>query len=589
MGKHLDDNDLNGYIHQTLTDAQRESMDRHLADCPLCRARVDDARRLQRQIRLELDATLRQAQPARTRQFSQMRASLPQQRQRALWRFHSLRMLSGVGTLGAVVLLCLFAVYVLQFWPPTPTTQLETAAPSFFAVNWDDTTPFAQGLVAGEQSILARLPQATVYHVDVHIRDDLRRVNGRQQIRYVNNTGQALDDVALRLLANLGDSQLTVANVLVNGRIAPPTVVNTSTISVKLPETLAPGAAVVLEMDFSLLVGRSRRTFDGALGLLNDVLGLAYWHPTVAAFADGDWLLDEPVHGLASMGDKSYFLVRVTASSEQVLITSGVEVDRKPTIVGDDAQQEVTFAAGPVDLFYLTASERYQVVLSQTVGNTRINSYAYADYLLPDAQQALTEAAALLETYDARFGVFPFTELDLVGTPNLSFSRAGVSYPGVSLLSLNSYLYGKTGVDVAAGRQVTAQWFGRIVGQQVLAEPWLALSLTEYVALGEESGDAITMNVAAEKAPALPIGLPAAAYESGEFDYVMRERGTQFLGELETQLGADAFAALLRAYYQEFAWGGATAVAFQQLAEAQCACDLTPLFQEWVYGAASGD
>lgn len=588
MGRHLSDNDLNGYIHQTLTDAQRESMDRHLIDCPTCRARMDAAKQLQQHIRLELDTALRHLPPSTQAGFRQTRANLHQRRRRALFRFHSVRLLSKLGTLGAVMVLGAFAFYLLQFWSQTSVTQVETASAALFDVDWNDTSVFASGLVAGEQSILETLPQTTIYHLDVHVGKDLHELNGRQQIRYVNNTEQPLDDIYLRLLANIGDSQLTVANVLVNGRVTQPTTVNTSTISIDLPRTLAPGQTALLEMDFTLLVGRSRRTFDGAMGLLNDVLGLAYWHPMVAVFADGNWQAMDPVYGISGATDKSYFLVRVTAPRDQTLITSGIEVQREPATGPDDPWQEVTFAAGPVDLFYLTMSHRYQAVLSQNVGDTRINSYAYADYLLDDAQHALTYAVTLLTDYTDHYGMFPFAELDLVGTPNLNYSRMSVSYPGVSLLSLNSHVYGQASVDAATSRQIAYQWFGRIVGNQALKEPWLAAAVTEYVTLPFRTLDdekAWGEWYYTEDTPPKLLGLPTTAYENGEFEYVMMNRGTAFLTEMEARMGSDAFTRFLRAYYQQFIWGGATTAAFQRIAEEQCVCDLTPLFQEWVYGS----
>jgi hypothetical protein len=70
MNGHLGDEQLIGYGHATLTDAEREAMDSHLADCPDCRARLAEHEGLQRHIRHGLLADLRTAQPSVGMTFS---------------------------------------------------------------------------------------------------------------------------------------------------------------------------------------------------------------------------------------------------------------------------------------------------------------------------------------------------------------------------------------------------------------------------------------------------------------------------------------------------------------------------------------
>ena len=63
MNDHLSEDNLIAHIHRTLTDEQREWMDRHLADCPSCRARLGDQEALQQHIRYSLLADLRAVRP----------------------------------------------------------------------------------------------------------------------------------------------------------------------------------------------------------------------------------------------------------------------------------------------------------------------------------------------------------------------------------------------------------------------------------------------------------------------------------------------------------------------------------------------
>jgi len=54
--KHLTPDGLTGYIYGTLDDAQREVMNAHLMECPVCRANLAEQELWQRQISNELGA-----------------------------------------------------------------------------------------------------------------------------------------------------------------------------------------------------------------------------------------------------------------------------------------------------------------------------------------------------------------------------------------------------------------------------------------------------------------------------------------------------------------------------------------------------
>ena len=64
MNPHLNEAQFSGYIHRTLTDAERETLNQHLAACAECRARLDTHKALHDHIRHTLKAELRTAQPA---------------------------------------------------------------------------------------------------------------------------------------------------------------------------------------------------------------------------------------------------------------------------------------------------------------------------------------------------------------------------------------------------------------------------------------------------------------------------------------------------------------------------------------------
>jgi aminopeptidase N len=78
--------------------------------------------------------------------------------------------------------------------------------------------------------------------------------------------------------------------------------------------------------------------------------------------------------------------------------------------------------------------------------------------------------------------------------------------------------------------------------------------------------------------------MPVDAYEGAEYGAIVYGRGPIFVTALAEEMGQKTFDAFLRDYYQTYKWDIGTADAFQGLAEEHCRCDLSSLFDEWVYG-----
>jgi hypothetical protein len=81
----------------------------------------------------------------------------------------------------------------------------------------------------------------------------------------------------------------------------------------------------------------------------------------------------------------------------------------------------------------------------------------------------------------------------------------------------------------------------------------------------------------------IPIGKPAAAYAGKEYSAIVYGRGPYFIEALAEKMGQETFNAFMRDYYESHKWGIGTGDSFRQLAERHCNCDLTELFEAWVY------
>jgi aminopeptidase N len=259
--------------------------------------------------------------------------------------------------------------------------------------------------------------------------------------------------------------------------------------------------------------------------------------------------------------------------------------------VGD--AQVLTIAAGPARDFYLAASDRYEVV-STTVGETVVNSYAFAERM-DSAEFALQVAADALQSFNARFGVYPYTEFDVVSTPMLAL---GIEYPGIVGITLNVYdseAPSNSRLEIPLAHEVAHQWFYNVVGNDQMDEPWLDEAMAQYLTglyFADVYGEAEAEQYRSDMwydywgrvyQAEVPIGLAAHAYAGNEYGPIVYGRGPIFLAALAEEMGQETFDAFLRDYYVSNRWGIGTGEAFRQLAEQHCQCDLSALFEEWVY------
>ncbi len=104
MNAHLTDQELNAYLHQTLNDAQRETLDAHLTSCPTCRAHLSELNVLQQRVRRELTAELKAANVPLSLTFEAIAPRLqPPSRATRLWHY-SRQTLLGMTAVAALLM-----------------------------------------------------------------------------------------------------------------------------------------------------------------------------------------------------------------------------------------------------------------------------------------------------------------------------------------------------------------------------------------------------------------------------------------------------------------------------------------------------
>ncbi|MEW5961004.1 MAG: M1 family metallopeptidase, partial [Chloroflexota bacterium] len=364
-----------------------------------------------------------------------------------------------------------------------------------------------------------------------------------------------------------------------------------SALRLPLAPALPPDEPAVIGLEFSVEVPTADGGNYGTFAFLDRVLALAHAYPLIPVYDDEGWNIEiAPEIGDVIYADAGFYLVRVTAPATATLVASGAEIERE----SQDRQQVVTYAAGPVRDFYLAASERYTKT-SRLVGQTTVNSYAPTE-LSDGAAAALDYAALALESFNKRFGPYPFTEFDLVSTTTFAL---GVEYPGIVAILVD--LYDQSGTGQAGGvmegviaHEVAHQWFYSVVGNDQVDEPWLDEALAQYATLlyysdvygppgAEGFRGSLERRWARVERADIPIGRPVRAYTVEEYSAIVYGRGPLFIEALAETMGPETFDSFIRAYYETQRWGIATGDDFKSLAEQHCACDLTPLFEAWVF------
>lgn len=475
-------------------------------------------------------------------------------------------------------------------------TNDEFTVSPLFNTPWSDRTIYAPGLLPDQQALLDELPGAPITHMRLSLDEFMRPLSGEQAVRYTNTEDVPLNEVYFHLLPNLLDGKIEVDNVRVDGQPAAAALEgpNDILLRVPLPAPLAPGEATTIEMDFVTTPPTDIGRNYGIFAYYDNVLTLAHFYPMPAVYDEDGWAIQTPdVQGDVTYSDTGYYLVEITAPANQTLVGGGVIAAES----ADGDTQTVTYAAGPMRDFYLVASPNYTVV-SDTVDGVRVNSYGPAEH--PDGVAlALDVAMAALAGNSDWLGAYPFAELDVVATPT---SALGVEYPGIIANTERMY-----DINAMAGRgvpwsvilesttahEVGHQWFYSLVGSDQLNEPWLDEALTQYATYryyldryGPSGGQAFFDSLlgrwdSVDREP-VPIGRPVSGYDEVEYGAIVYGRGPVFVRELAETMGQETFDAFLRDYISANRLGTATTDSFRALAEQHCACDLGPLFDEWV-------
>jgi aminopeptidase N len=445
------------------------------------------------------------------------------------------------------------------------------------------------------------LPVSACYQLELELLPAEAAYRGRLRVTIQNHTQQPWPDLVFRLYPNspgIYGGQLEVASASIDGSAVEPTVFlqDLTGLRLELEKPLNPARIVQVELEFAGQTPRDLADTTWAYGVFNTTTSppamvLANWYPLLAVWEDGEWLASPvtPI-GDAVVSETALYAVAITAPEGWQVVSTG-------TVVSAHTQNQVTrweVVSGPVREFMVTASPEY------TLSEMEVGGIQLRHWGLPGGNsrwsEALQATADSAELFASRFGDYPYNELDVVAAA-LELAL-GVEYPGLFLIQQDLYQLDEDQpylLGLVVAHEAAHQWWYGLVGNDVLANPWMDEALATYSSLLYQEQfqprvypgtlDFYTQSVAdAEKQfPGLDTGLSVEDFRAdpGGYSRFVYQKGGLFFASLREKIGDQAFFAGLQQYFADQTFKTALPEDLFQSFESACRCDLDPFFEEW--------
>nr|WP_168720829.1 M1 family aminopeptidase [Streptomyces sp. SAT1]ANO42692.1 peptidase [Streptomyces sp. SAT1] len=406
-----------------------------------------------------------------------------------------------------------------------------------------------------------RTPAAPAYTVSLSSNSTGTVWNGHESVSFTNASATALNEVYLRLWDNHHGScdamPIQVGNV--TGGTAGALSVACTALKIDLPAPLAQGRSATIGFDLGITVpsGSDRFGHDGAFNFIGNAL------PVLAVRDSAGWHLDpytdngESFYSLAadfkvSLDHPGSLLVPATGTSTDTPGSSG----RTVTTATAAKVRDFAWAAGP-----------FSKISGTSPGGVAVNVYSVSGISSAGAQSMLSTAKSAVDTHAARFGAYPYGELDAVIDNNYWFG--GMEYPGFVLDLVST---------TALTHEIGHQWWYGIVGDDEYNSPWLDEAFTDYATdlaqgiTGTNCWNSVSWASGAEK-----ITNPMAYWDahSSRYSTVVYGYGKCALHDLRRLIGDSAMTKLLKDYATAHWYGVSTTAEFKAAAQAATGTDLT--------------
>ncbi len=479
--------------------------------------------------------------------------------------------------------------------PPATPTDLPPVDPiALPAVDWDDVARFEAAMRPTFAGDVYRFADRNRYYIEASLRfeGDVAVIRGAQRVRYTNHSSDILSEIVFRLYPNLPSlgGRMVVSDVEVEGvPVEPRLAGRQSVLIVPLAEPLPPGQAVEIAMQFIVSAERGMFASYGAFGYQHNVFSGPEWHPMLSVYEEGrGWWQERPLPaGDAVYSETGLYEILLTVPDTFVVAASGSTLATYPAGGGLTTHHIVS---GPMRDSLIVAGPEFGVI----TGN--VEDIAVKVYFWPGGESAaewvLQIALDSVRAFNEAFGPYPFAELDVVETFNLT----GIEYPGIVIIADRNWERGNAFLEITTAHEVAHQWWYSLVGNNQVEQPWLDESLTaysEYLYMRAVYGERRAQELLAADersysyyrgsgAPDLPLNLPVASYVDNNYGLIIYVKGPLFYAELERLLGTERLLAALQLYFERHRYEVARPADVLAAFEDATGEDLDAIFREWV-------
>ncbi|HVO69901.1 MAG TPA: M1 family metallopeptidase [Aggregatilineaceae bacterium] len=472
----------------------------------------------------------------------------------------------------------------------------------------DWTVPYRPALLppfVGDMAVHADAPRYTI-DLALVVTPTEATLTGHQTVLYTNRAAAALDRIVFRLYPNLESygGAMEVSQITADGLPAESGLDTTrSVLSILLPQPLDRGASVTLDMNFSVTVYEGLTPLYGQFSYLDGVLALPNAYPVLSVYEpeSGWWQVAEQPQGDAVFSETAFYSVAVTAPPRLILAVSGSEVEM---VANRDGTLTHHYVAPLMRDFALIASEKYVAIGGEQDG-VIVNLYYDPDVppptssAIPDSLVAAATARAGLQMtedavriYDATFGRYPFTELDVVQTATMA---GGIEYPGLFVVSSSIWDKDNDFFEWVIAHETAHQWWYSLVGNDQTLHPWMDEALAQYsvaIYIRDREGEVAYQGALdfyraqyegyIESNPDQVIGEPVTAYPDNAYFFMIYEKGPLFFAALEDAYGYDAVIRMLQGYLAAYRYQIAGPDDMLASFEFTLGQDLEPIFEDWI-------
>ena len=496
--------------------------------------------------------------------------------------------------------------------------------------------PLAHASLAAQEP--AYFQQGVAYRIEARLDEETDVLHGRARLRYTNRSPARLDTLWLhqhlnafrpgsawarreleygeRRFTDLGPDQHAFERfgaVAIGGRAVTPVyplAPDSTVVGLPLARPLAPGASVVVDMDWTARPstlprrqGRKGRHFD-----------FAQWYPRIAVYDRTGWAVQPLMPQGEFYGEFASYDVTLDVAADQVIGSTGVAVDGDPGWPVPDPERtayparpaeplgllpssaaagrkRVRWRAEDVHHFAWSADPAYVhegVTRFSLHDDGQASDLADIHVLFLPGDTAWDENVAARRTHDALrwlqgvFGPYPWPQLTNVHR----LEGGGTEFP---MLIMN----GHAGESLIV-HETAHQYLHGILANNEWREGWLDEGFASFVTSWyfEEKGQTQeqvwgrTMQALEQLTRSdsvQPVALPSAEYASPRLYSAMTyTKPSAVFRMLRDVLGEETFRRVLRAYYERHRLKHVTGADFQRVAEEVSGRDLDWFFGQWI-------